>query len=90
MPTGIAEFEEKIRESHTAGGQGWHDAGELKSDLMATLPKQLMTDTTVLKAQLDRGKPYGDFSAEVRAQSIQMVHNNRPAKLVSCNAEAQY
>ena len=79
VPTGIAEFEEKIREFHTAGGQGWRDAEELKSDLMAILPKELKTDSTVLRAQLDRNKSYDDFSAEVRAQSIQMVHNSRPA-----------
>ena len=79
VPTGIAEFEEKIREFHTAGGKGWSDAEELKSDLMAILPKALKTDTIVLQAQLDRNKSYEDFSASVRAQSIQMVHNERPA-----------
>ncbi len=79
VPTGIAEFEEKTREFHTAGGQGWRDAEELKSDLMAILPKALKTDTTVLKAQLDRTKSYDDSSAVVRAQAVHLVHNERPA-----------
>ena len=26
VPTGIVEFEEETRESHTAVGKGWHDA----------------------------------------------------------------
>jgi hypothetical protein len=78
VPTDIAEFEEKIRDFHTAGGQGWTNAEELKSDLMAILPKALKTDTTVLKAQVDRGKTYEGFSAEVRAQAIHMVHDERP------------
>ena len=46
---------------------------------MAILPKAPKTDSTVLRAQLDRTKSYEDFSAEVRAQAIQMVHNERPA-----------
>ena len=79
VPTGIEEFNEKIREFRTAGGKGWSDAEEKKSDLMAILPRALKTDPIVLKAQLDRTKSYEEFSDEVRRQSIQMVHNERPA-----------
>ena len=46
---------------------------------MAIMPKALKTDPIVLQAQLDRNTSYDDFSAMVRAQSIQMVHTERPA-----------
>ena len=46
---------------------------------MAILPNALKTDPIVLQAQLDRTTSYEDFGAMVRAQSTQMVHNERPA-----------
>ncbi len=48
------------------------------SDSTAFLPKPLNTDPTVLQAQLDRARTYEEFSAKVRGQAIQMVHNERP------------
>ncbi len=65
VPTGIAEFDGRIREFHEAGGKGWTDNSEKKSDLMAILPKALKTDSVVLQAQLSPVS-YPEFSSKVR------------------------
>ena len=67
VATGIAEFEGKIREFHAAGSKRWRGHDELKTDLMAILPKELKKHTVVLQAQLDHGKSYEIFSQMVRA-----------------------
>ena len=75
--TGIAEFEEKIRAHHEAGGSGWKEEREMKSDLMAILPTELKREHNVLQSAVDPRKTYLDFSAEIRSQASRLFRNNR-------------
>ena len=76
--TGIAEFDDTLRRYHEAGGTGWRDAAELKSDLMAILPLKMKEDPLVLQAKLS-GATYHEFANMVRAQASQLIFNRRPA-----------
>ena len=76
--TGIAEFDDTLRRYHEAGGTGWRDASELKSDLMAILPAKMREDPLVLQAKIS-GASYQEFANMVRAQASQIISNRRPA-----------
>ena len=75
---GIAEFDDTLRRYHEAGGTGWRDASELKSDLMAILPAKMREDPLVLQAKIS-GATYPEFANMVRAQASQIIFNRRPA-----------
>ncbi len=74
VATGIAEFEEKIREYREAGGTGFVSDAEMKSDFLAILPARLREDL------LWHASDPGDFLAfrdMVTTQAARILFNRR-------------
>ncbi len=75
VATGIAEFEEKIREYREAGGTGFVTDNEMKSDLVAILPARLRED--LLWQATDPSQDFMAFRDHVTTTAARILSNRR-------------